>query len=31
LLGRDGVHDGEAGRMTQCLKEFGERKVLRGK
>jgi hypothetical protein len=31
LLGRDGVHDGEASGMTQCLKEFGERKVLRRK
>jgi len=30
LLCRDGINDGESGRMAQCLKEFGERKVLWG-
>jgi hypothetical protein len=31
LLGRDGVYDGEASWVAQCLKEIGERKVLRRK
>jgi hypothetical protein len=31
ILGRDGVNDGEARWVAKCFKEFGERKVLRGK